>query len=189
MVCLGTSHPSLHPFFREHLRTAAVNTLRCSQNLINPQRLENLRPTRGLSTVRGRVLLPSSKPTFSELSKIPPIHFRCAWRSPIESSNRKQTQLANVGRNWNTRNRSGCLRQMSQSENKSDLHNTRPPPPLRTITPGLPNSQNDFLREQVKKQQSSNFHSSSLNKAVTTAAMVAQPQNVNRTALHPGGVQ
>ena len=75
---------------------------------------------------------------------------------------------------------------MSQ-EDKPNL-STRPPPPLRAFTPGPPNSSNDFLREQIQKQQTSNFHSSSLNQAISTVGMVSQ-QNVNRTALHPGGVQ
>ena len=73
------------------------------------------------------------------------------------------------------------------SKENPEINNTRPAPPLRTFTPGPPDNTNDFLREQVQKQQRSNFHSSSLNRAVTTVGMVSQ--NVNKTALHPGGVQ
>ena len=73
------------------------------------------------------------------------------------------------------------------SDKKADPQITRPPPPLRTFTPGPPTSANDFLREQISKQQKSNFHSSSLNHAVTQVGMVSQ--SVNKTALHPGGVQ
>lgn len=66
------------------------------------------------------------------------------------------------------------------SQDQSGI-NTRPPPALRAVT----GTSNLFLKEQVQKQQHNNFHSSSLNKAVTT--MVSQ--NVNKTALHPTGVQ
>jgi len=62
--------------------------------------------------------------------------------------------------------------------------NTRPAPPIRAFTPGLPDTSNDFLNEQVSKQQKSNFHSTSLNKAVNMVA-----NSVNKTALHPGGVE
>jgi phosphoenolpyruvate carboxykinase (ATP) len=51
-------------------------------------------------------------------------------------------------------------------------------PLQRPISPGPFHS--DFIRQQVAKQRSSNYHSSSL-KMIT--------QSVNRTALHPGGVQ
>ena len=44
----------------------------------------------------------------------------------------------------------------------------------------------DFVRQQVKKQEEHNFHSSSLKSSQTT--MVAG-SSVNKTALHPGGVQ
>lgn len=71
---------------------------------------------------------------------------------------------------------------MSQ-EQKGDI-NSRPAAPVRSFTPGLPDSSNDFLREQVQKQQRSNFHSTSLNKSVTMVA-----NSVNKTALHPGGVE
>lgn len=65
----------------------------------------------------------------------------------------------------------------------SDI-NFRPAPPIRSYTPGPPDTSNDFLKEQISKQQKSNFHSTSLNKAVTMVA-----NSVNRTALHPGGVE
>ncbi|OKL56175.1 Phosphoenolpyruvate carboxykinase [Talaromyces atroroseus] len=51
-------------------------------------------------------------------------------------------------------------------------------PPQRPSSPGPFHS--DFIRQQVAKQQLSNYHSTSL-KMIT--------QSVNRTALHPGGVQ
>jgi hypothetical protein len=44
----------------------------------------------------------------------------------------------------------------------------------------------DFARQQIAKQQRSNFHSSSLRR-INSSNMVAD--NVNKTALHPGGVQ
>ena len=68
------------------------------------------------------------------------------------------------------------------SESKGDLK-TRPAPPVRSFTPGPPDSTNNFLNEQISKQQKNNFHSSSLNKI----AMVAN--SVNKTALHPSGVE
>lgn len=59
---------------------------------------------------------------------------------------------------------------------------TRPAPPVRAYTPGPPNGSDNFLKEQIAKQQKGNFHSTSLK---TTVKMVAQ--SVNKTALHPGG--
>ena len=41
--------------------------------------------------------------------------------------------------------------------------------------------ESDFARQQHQKQLKNNYHSSSLAKMV--------PQNVNRTSLHPGGVE
>jgi len=61
--------------------------------------------------------------------------------------------------------------------------NSRPAPPLRSYTPGPPDSSN-FLQEQIAKQQRNNFHSTSLS---TSIKMVAQ--SVNKTALHPKGVE
>lgn len=62
--------------------------------------------------------------------------------------------------------------------------NSRPAPPVRSYSPGPPNTSNNFLKEQISKQQRSNFHSTSLNKVVTMAA-----HSVNKTALHPSGVE
>lgn len=59
----------------------------------------------------------------------------------------------------------------------------RPPPPLRSYTPGPPDSSN-YLSEQIAKQQRNNFHSTSLG---TSIKMVAG--SVNKTALHPKGVE
>lgn len=58
------------------------------------------------------------------------------------------------------------------------------PAPLRTASPA-PLAQ-DFSRQQVAKQQRSNFHSSSISSGVSIT-MVSQ--SVNKTALHPTGVQ
>lgn len=52
-------------------------------------------------------------------------------------------------------------------------------PPARPSDPG-PLS-NDFAQQQIAKQRNNNYHSSSLRNMVATS--------VNRTALHPGGVQ
>lgn len=52
--------------------------------------------------------------------------------------------------------------------------------PIRTSSPG-PLAE-DFARQQVAKQRNSNYHSTSLRKMVATTS-------VNRTALHPGGVE
>ena len=71
----------------------------------------------------------------------------------------------------------------SMSEGKPDL-NTRPAPPIRTFTPGPPDTENDYLQQQVSKQQKNNFHSTSLNKSITMVAA-----SVNKTALHPRGVE
>lgn len=64
--------------------------------------------------------------------------------------------------------------------------NTRPAPPVRAYTPPPPDpdSSSVFLTDQIAKQQRSNFHSTSL-RTVTT--MVSQ--SVNKTALHPKGVE
>lgn len=52
-------------------------------------------------------------------------------------------------------------------------------PPNRPASPGPLAS--DFLQQQVAKQRNNNYHSTSLRNMVATS--------VNRTALHPGGVQ
>ena len=57
-------------------------------------------------------------------------------------------------------------------------------PPIRTASPA-PLAE-DFVRQTVAKQQRTNFHSSSLKTAIPKA-MVAN--SVNKTALHPSGVQ
>ena len=53
------------------------------------------------------------------------------------------------------------------------------------IPPGRPASPGplavDFFQQQVAKQRNNNYHSTSLRNMVATS--------VNRTALHPGGVQ
>ncbi|KAF2092506.1 hypothetical protein NA57DRAFT_69719 [Rhizodiscina lignyota] len=56
------------------------------------------------------------------------------------------------------------------------------PAPVRTASPGP--LQEDFARQQISKQQRSNFHSSSL----TTSLSAMNINSVNKTALHPGGV-
>lgn len=56
---------------------------------------------------------------------------------------------------------------------------TKIDPPFRPSSPGV--LAQDFARQQIQKQQNNNFHSTSLK-------MVA-PQSVNKTALHPGGVE
>ncbi|KAF1982125.1 hypothetical protein K402DRAFT_397859 [Aulographum hederae CBS 113979] len=58
-------------------------------------------------------------------------------------------------------------------------------PLMRTNSPG-PLAQ-DFARQLVAKQQRSNFHSTSLRPLRQVADMVAN--NVNKTALHPSGVE
>lgn len=62
--------------------------------------------------------------------------------------------------------------------------NTRPAPPLRAYTPPLPDPSSTFIQDQVAKQQRGNFHSTSLR---TISTMVSQ--SVNKTALHPKGVE
>lgn len=53
------------------------------------------------------------------------------------------------------------------------------PESVRPYSPAPPLEQ-DYIRQQIAKQQKGNFHSTSLK-------MVAD--SVNKTALHPGGVQ
>jgi len=65
-----------------------------------------------------------------------------------------------------------------------DLLN-RPAPPVRQVTATSPGASSNFVQEQIQKQQKGNFHSSSLSSSIVT--MVAD--NVNKTALHPSGVQ
>ncbi|KAJ5548240.1 Phosphoenolpyruvate carboxykinase (ATP) [Penicillium frequentans] len=59
------------------------------------------------------------------------------------------------------------------------------PPERNYIVPGRPSSpgllNSDFFQQQVAKQRNNNYHSTSLKNMVATS--------VNRTALHPGGVQ
>jgi phosphoenolpyruvate carboxykinase (ATP) len=56
-------------------------------------------------------------------------------------------------------------------------------PVIRTASPA-PLAQ-DFARQQVSKQQRSNFHSSSISPLISIT-MVSQ--SVNKTNLHPSGV-
>merc|ERR1712144_67911 len=51
-------------------------------------------------------------------------------------------------------------------------------------TPGPPDGSNNFLSEQISKQQKNNFHSTSL----TSGPVKMVANSVNKTALHPGGV-
>lgn len=62
------------------------------------------------------------------------------------------------------------------------------PVPYRPISPAPPLAL-DFARQQVSKQQRSNFHSTSISPLFqrTSAKMVSSP--VNKTNLHPSGVQ
>jgi hypothetical protein len=61
-------------------------------------------------------------------------------------------------------------------------------PITRTHSPG-PLAQ-DFARQQVFKQNKSNFHSTSLKRTVSSQSVAKMiPSSVNRTALHPHGVQ
>ena len=53
-------------------------------------------------------------------------------------------------------------------------------PPIRPTSPGPLSS--DFGRQAISKQQNSNYHSSSLKQTMVS-------NSVNKTALHPGGVQ
>lgn len=55
-------------------------------------------------------------------------------------------------------------------------------PPKRSVSPG-PVLEQDFVRQQVQKQQKNNFHSTALKQL----NMVSQ--TVNKTALHPGGIE
>jgi hypothetical protein len=57
-------------------------------------------------------------------------------------------------------------------------------PVIRTSSPA-PLAQ-DFARQQVSKQQRSNFHSSSISSSVSR---IMVSQSVNKTGLHPAGVQ
>jgi hypothetical protein len=49
--------------------------------------------------------------------------------------------------------------------------------------------QQAFLRGQVQRQQSNNFHSSSLVTQHITGGPKMPSQTVNKTSLHPSGVQ
>jgi hypothetical protein len=64
--------------------------------------------------------------------------------------------------------------------------NTRPAAPMRAYTPPPPDpdSSSTFLTDQIAKQQRSNFHSTSLHNVATMVS-----QSVNKTALHPKGVE
>ena len=62
--------------------------------------------------------------------------------------------------------------------------------PSRDNEPGLsPQSplSTDFARQQKKKQQGNNYHSSSLSDA--PVGKMTNPSSVNRTSLHPTGVE
>ena len=101
----------------------------------------------------------------------PQIHNRSHWAAP---SSCKRTRLGEF-------RPEGRLKQMSSG----NINTARPAQPVRQFTPGPPNSSGvDYVKENISKQQRSNFHSSSLNRSHIT--MVAE--RVNKTALHPGGV-
>ena len=65
----------------------------------------------------------------------------------------------------------------SSTEHHSDRNKNTPP--IRPSSPGLLSA--DFARQQISKQQRNNYHSSSLRTMVSNS--------VNKTALHPSGVQ
>lgn len=64
----------------------------------------------------------------------------------------------------------------AESKNKNKNKNT---PPIRPSSPGALSA--DFARQQISKQQRNNYHSTSLRIMVSNS--------VNKTALHPSGVQ
>jgi hypothetical protein len=64
------------------------------------------------------------------------------------------------------------------------VYKAQPDPVIRTSSPA-PLAQ-DFARQQVSKQQRSNYHSSSLSSSVPR---IMVSQSVNKTGLHPAGVQ
>lgn len=100
------------------------------------------------------------------------------------------------------------------SEEKEDV-SRRPAPFLRHVSAGPPGAATDFLKEQLNKQARSNFNSSSLDtpaiigeksqknegnpeKSVQQESTkkkeddkedMSKQNSVNRTSLHPGGVQ
>ena len=145
-------------------------------------------------------------PEFTRLIKHSPDHFRSrqfsAWRAstgpiagPLANRGKQSRQSVQSFYSFANRPQWGLGRiaavtgsslpsfQEQMSQDKTAL-TSRPAPPVRSYTPGLPDKSNDFLNEQISKQQKSNFHSTSLNKSVTMVA-----QSVNKTALHPSGVE
>lgn len=97
---------------------------------------------------------------------------------------REQTAAAAV-RNTSTWRVSNSAMSSSASEpNTNNLDNSRSADPNpRPLTPG-PVLEQDFIRQQIDKQHKNNFHSTALKRTLSMAA-----PNVNKTALHPGGVQ
>ena len=75
----------------------------------------------------------------------------------------------------------------SREEHKNTLAAAVPPPVIRTSSPGPLAA--DFARQQVIKQQKSNFHSSSLKRTLSNQTPSMVSNTVNRTALHPHGLQ
>jgi len=86
---------------------------------------------------------------------------------------------------WVDRRPTGLQGAHSSSEDVDMLGGikTSDAPPLRSQSPG-PLAE-DFTRQQIFKQSRGNFHSSSLTSSILT--MVSN--TVNKTALHPSGIQ
>jgi hypothetical protein len=117
-------------------------------------------------------LLPSPSLVAERSRDFPPSPPTTHYASPWPNHARPPTSLAPGLKRWNL----GYVVTMEYKGLQEPLIRTSSPAPLAQ----------DFARQQVSKQQRSNYHSSSISSQVTRT-MVSH--SVNKTGLHPAGVQ
>lgn len=101
----------------------------------------------------------------------PPSAATTHYSSPWPNHARPHTSLAPGLKHWNL----GYVVTMGYKEHQKPLIRSASPAPLVQ----------DFARHQVSKQQRSNYHSSS----TTSHPSSTMVSSVNKTGLHPAGVQ
>nr|POE75477.1 phosphoenolpyruvate carboxykinase (atp) [Quercus suber] len=81
--------------------------------------------------------------------------------------------------------RRGAAHRLEMSRPAAAINPRRPAPPTRSYTPTIPGASQDFVKQSIKKQGQSNFHSTSLTSNIVTMV----EENVNKTGLHPQGIK
>lgn len=174
---------------RQHLRQPLHLHLRQSQHQYqhqhSPQRNNNIihkhlsrssnpAPVRSLGSFRTNPHRGISSPTDNPLLSSAPSHPPGISRVIVENQDTSNTSEPRL-HGTSLQNFDFTTMQSTSAAPAASVHI----PPIRRSSPGPLSA--DFVQQQVAKQQHSNYHSTSLKNMVSTS--------VNRTALHPGGVQ